>query len=278
MILSVQTLFLPRESIFYMEEWLVYHTLLGFDKFRLYDNTGSKGDMSSAFLKFDSRTKYGLPMVSREFSDEKIRSVVDEICNKFNVEIVDWPSQYYTNETQMSAVIDHLKSDNSDYTAFIDMDEYICVGFGLGIHDFIKNELINKGYCGVRMRQQKMPHILKAKMFGDKRVWTLNDTFEMNTKNWAPKSIVPTRSVALGTNIHEIKCMGEILDQPDKSLIRINHYNTNEYQMHWLRSNHKNFDNETPLDKLKLGQSFDFHMDAFKEKMSNWTYVNLEER
>jgi hypothetical protein len=275
--LCVQTLFLPRESIFYMEEWLLYHTLLGFDKFKLYDNTGSEGDISSPYrIKYGkSRTKYGLPLVSEEHTDEEIREAARKICLKFEAELVPWPSKNYTNEVQMSAVMDHSARDDSDYTAFIDMDEYICVA-GCDIKDFIRKEVEGKGHCGVRMSQQKMPHILKAKLSG-LRVWELRDTFRMETRGWAPKNILPTSGVVSGTNIHDISCHGDLLDQPDRRLIKINHYNTNEYQMWWLAKNHMIYDHNTPLEQIYLGQSQDESLAPFSEKMKNWDYLNLEE-
>lgn len=276
--LCVQTLFLPRESIFYMEEWLLYHTLIGFNKFRLYDNTGSSGDVSSAYrTKYKGEmTKYGLPMVSRESTDQELQKACRRICEKFNVELIPWPSELYTNQTQMDAVIDHCRNDDSDYTAFIDMDEYVVIGRELGIEQFIKNEVIAKGLRGVRMSQQKMPHILKAKIDG-RRVWELTDTFQMETKDWAPKNILPTKDIEFGSNIHELSCRGGLLNQPDRNMIKFNHYNTNEYQMHWLRSNHARFDKHTPFEKIYLGQSQDESLIPFVEKMRKWDYLILEE-
>lgn len=277
--ISVQTLFLPRESIFYMEEWLLYHTLLGFDKFRLYDNTGSSGDISSPFrLKYGSTlTKYGLPLVSDETGDEEIGVAIRNICEKFNVDLVVWPSANYTNEVQMSAIKDHCRNDDSDYTAFIDMDEYVVIGGGMTVEEFMKKKVIDKGFCGVRMSQQKMPHILKAKMLGPKYVWELADTFRMNTRDWAPKNILPTKDVIAKSNVHELSCGGMLLNQPDKESIKINHYNTNEYQMWWLKRNYKKYDKETPFERMFLGESEDYSLNRFKEKMSQWDYLNLEE-
>ncbi len=276
--LSVQTLFLPRESLFYMEEWLLYHTLLGFDKFRLYDNTGSAGDAYSVFrTKYDSSlSKYGLPLISRDSKDSQIQEAARKICERFDAEIIPWPSELYTNEVQIRAVMDHCGKDDSDYTAFIDMDEYICVPSG-GIKRFIKDEVEAKGYCGVRMSQQKMPHILKEKATTKRRVWELTETFEMETKNWAPKNILPTASVRPHRTIHDIYCLGKMMDQPSRNLIKINHYNVNEYQMHWLKQNHMKFDKKTPFEKLFLGQSRDLSLERFKEEMEKWDYFNLEE-
>lgn len=154
-----------------MEEWLLYHTLVGFDHFTLYDNTGSAGAISSPFrIPYKGKlTKYGLPMVSEETSDEELQDAVRAICGKFDTEIIPWPSRYYTDESQMEAVKDHCHRGGSDYTAFVDMDEYVCVGRGMGIKEFMDKEVVGGGHCGVRMRQRKMPHILKAKVRGNSR-------------------------------------------------------------------------------------------------------------
>jgi hypothetical protein len=276
--LSIQTLFLPRESLPYMEEWLVYHTLLGFDEFRLYDNTGSSGHLYSPFRrKYGSRlTKYGISKISEDFSDDMLGDKVRTVCGKFNVELVPWPSAHLSQPIALEAIRDHCSSDDSDYTAFIDMDEYVCVGGGSKIKEFMKEEVEDKGFCGVRMSQQKMLHILREKLTSGRRVWEITETFQMETRGWAPKNILPTKGVSFGRDIHNLSC-GGLLDQPDRDLIKINHYNTNEYQMHWLKQNHMHFDKQTPFERLFLGESHDHSLERFKEEMSAWEYIRLEE-
>lgn len=277
--LAVHTLFLPRESLPYMEEWLLYHTLLGFDEFKLYDNTGSSGDVSSPFRqKYGNKvTKYGLPTISEETSDERINEVVQMMCSKFNAEIIPWPTEHFSQEVLLETVKDHCHREDSDYTAFIDMDEYVCVGSHLNIKDFMREEVHNLGFCGVRMSQQKMPHILEEKATSGRRVWELTDTFQMETRGWAPKNILTTKSVFFGANIHDLNCSGKILDEPERSLIKINHYNTSEYQIYWLRQNHGKYDKKTPLESLYLGQSQDYSLHRFKKEMNEWHYVRWED-
>ena len=45
--LGMHTVFLARENIAYLKEWIVYHALLGVQHFYLYDNTGSIGAMAA---------------------------------------------------------------------------------------------------------------------------------------------------------------------------------------------------------------------------------------
>jgi hypothetical protein len=40
--LGIQTVFILKENIPFLEEWIIYHKKIGVDKFYLYDNTGSE--------------------------------------------------------------------------------------------------------------------------------------------------------------------------------------------------------------------------------------------
>jgi len=40
--IAIQTVFILKENLPFLEEWIVYHKKIGVDKFYLYDNTGSK--------------------------------------------------------------------------------------------------------------------------------------------------------------------------------------------------------------------------------------------
>lgn len=41
--LSIQTVFNLRENILFIEEWISYHMLIGFDHFYLYNNSKATG-------------------------------------------------------------------------------------------------------------------------------------------------------------------------------------------------------------------------------------------
>ena len=40
--IAIHTVFILKENILFLEEWINYHILLGFNKFYLYDNSGSQ--------------------------------------------------------------------------------------------------------------------------------------------------------------------------------------------------------------------------------------------
>ena len=122
-----------------------------------------------------------------------------------------------------------------------------------------------------------MPHILKEKTTTGRKVWEIKETFQMETRGWAPKNILPTKGVEFGKDIHNLRCRGRLLDQPDREAIKINHYNVNEYQTYWLQYNHMHYDKKTPFENLFLGQSSDHSLDGFAEEMSRWNYLKWEE-
>lgn len=276
--LAIHTLFLPRESVLYMEEWLLYHATIGIDHFYLYDNTGSNGDYTSAYrVPFrGTRTKYGLPLISKKITDQELQEAVCEICSKFSVTLIPWPSEFYTQKQQLDSVAHFCKNFDADFVACIDMDEYIYSEPYFNIKNFLQNELILKGYCGVKVSQSKFAHILKAKIKEDVRFYDLVDTFEMETRNWAPKSIVDPKKIKIGNNIHQLDCKEKMLDQPNRNLIRINHYNCNEYQFHWLSKNYHQFDCKVKKEDLYLGQSKDSSMVRYKEKLEKWNFTNTD--
>lgn len=272
--LAIHTLFLPRENVLYMEEWLLYHTIIGVDHFYLYDNTGSHGDSTSAYrVPFrETRTKYGLPLISQKVTDQEIQNTVREICSKFSVTLIPWPSVLYTQKEQLDSISHCCKNLETDFLACIDMDEYIYSEPHPLIKDFLQNELISKGYSGVKISQSKFAHILKAKINKDVRFYDLIDTFEMETKHWAPKSIIDPKKIKIGNNIHQIDCEGKMLDQPNRNLIRINHYNCNEYQFYWLNKNYHHYDKNIKKENLHLGQSKDLSMSRYKEQLEKWNF------
>jgi hypothetical protein len=108
-----------RNEAPYLLEWIAYHSKLGFDHFVLYDN---KSDDSGAALVRNSG--YG----------EKIT-------------IIDWPNE----PGQLAAYqhyIDHFR-DRFEWTAFIDIDEFIHVLDGLSLRTTLRDY---EGFSGVLLQ------------------------------------------------------------------------------------------------------------------------------
>ena len=74
MVLAIHTVYLPREHILFLEEWIVYHIWQGVDRFYLYNNTGSIGDVRSNYRNVNQTGKckrgYDIGYVTRGIDDK----------------------------------------------------------------------------------------------------------------------------------------------------------------------------------------------------------------
>jgi hypothetical protein len=267
---AINTMFLPRENILFLEEWLLYHTFIGFDHFFLYDNTNTPGWQ----IFGEERNKYNVPMISKKISDDLIEKYLIKICNKFKVTIINWPSKTISHTESMQDFVDRF-GKYYDYTSFLDMDEFIVFNKYQNIKSFISEELEKNNLFGVKMMQDKFEHILQIKRNSNKKVYEISDSFELDTKNWAVKWILDTKSIEKLYNMHSFSYSKKILDQPDKNVIKFNHYNYNEIQEPWI------IDNVTPkgFDKNKLKLGLIKRQDLLKYKIlfDNWNFTDLSE-
>ena len=138
--IAIHTVFILKENILFLEEWIYYHILLGFNKFYLYDN--SKINKLSGF---DSNASYSNTMIGGKINkyginydktvnmtEKQMSDYVDKLCNKYKcIKIIDWSPTDNDGNILYNQVEAHnncllkLKKDNIDWCANIDMDEYI---------------------------------------------------------------------------------------------------------------------------------------------------------
>ena len=74
--IAIQTVFILKENLPFLEEWIVYHKKIGVDKFYLYDNTGSfyyknKLKLNKRLMNYDKMIKLNEDEVEIEISKLK---------------------------------------------------------------------------------------------------------------------------------------------------------------------------------------------------------------
>lgn len=138
---AIHTVFILKENILFLEEWICYHILIGFDKFYLYDNSKCQvpGDFDLANckeLKLGKINKYGIKYDELvKLSDLEIRQTLSDILQKYkdNIILVEWSplnnNGYitYGQELAHDHCLKKLKEDKIDWCANIDMDEFIVI-------------------------------------------------------------------------------------------------------------------------------------------------------
>ena len=89
-LLAIHTVFLARENIAYLKEWILYHALLGVQHFYLYDNTGSIGRDGSN----STTNKYGIDFfeLTKNLTDADVADQVDKIIadRSVDVTLIKW--------------------------------------------------------------------------------------------------------------------------------------------------------------------------------------------
>lgn len=220
------------------------------------------------------KNKYNISMISKKIPDDLIEKYLIKICNKFKVTIVNWPSKTISHAESMQDFVNRF-GKYYDYTSFLDMDEFIILNKYQNIKSFIHEELEKHNMFGVKMMQDKFEHILQIKQKSNKKIYEIVDSFELDTKDWAVKWILDTKAIRKLYTMHSFDYNKKFLDQPDKNIIKFNHYNHNKVQEEWIINNivPKGFDK----NKLKLGLIKREELLKYKVLFDNWNFTDLSE-
>lgn len=271
---AIQTVFILKENIPFLREWLIYHILIGFNKFYLYDNTGSKGRNGST----PNINKYNINFNELvKLSDDECKIEMNNILDDFKeyVTYIEWKPLDKNGEViyALGDSINHYVKtfgNENTYTAFIDIDEYIFLNNYNNINEYITK--YNKDKYVIYQHK-----FVDRYSYPNKDIYELNDTIEnINTSSWAPKNIVMNKYILsnLTHHIHNISTTNNIkVMNTDINEIRFNHYNINKKQIEWM----KNFFNKTSFDHGK-----DYSMLLFKNKILNHplykknNFINME--
>ena len=237
--LYIQTVYIPRENIYFIEEWLAHHKKLGVDEFYMYDNSGSYYKDFVGNFMIDGRNKQGVNIKEEtsHLSDDDIRLIEDLIFEKYNAKRIEWkPRDFNGNITynQIGAIISFQNMIEDGYCAFIDIDEFIILKKHNSIKDYIKETIGDKD--GIKILQKKYLN----RWYQPKNVKGIDVTFPIDTERWAPKIIADLSKIkpSPNSNIHTF-LPNVVLD---KENCWFNHYNHESNGHTWLMHNYLHLD------------------------------------
>ncbi|MEG3439737.1 hypothetical protein V0288_21595 [Pannus brasiliensis CCIBt3594] len=220
------TVYIPRENIFILEEWLAWHTMMGVDKFFLYDNTGSNHLFDGHSIVTDGKNLRGenIAEVTAHLSDTDLESIEAEIFSKYNVEKVRWaPIEngkiMYQQHIAFAHYVENLRENT--WTAFTDLDEFLMGEVNLDVNR-------SSHWMYGRPFRRWNPYTRVCDIVD---VVNLQTMFSGNVPKDAwihpcPKSIVQTKDFIPGTEIHYIDVKGEINEKVE---FYFNHYSYCEF-------------------------------------------------
>lgn len=249
----IQTVYIPRENIFFIEEWLDYHHNLGIDEFYLYDNSGSKFKDFVGNLEIDGRNKNGWNVreLTKNISDKDIERIENKLFKKYNVTKIKWQPKDKKGQVTygQTLAINHFTNlIKEGFCAFIDIDEFIVLNKHNNIKDYL-NDTYSIKYNGIKILQKK--HL--SRWYKKEKVFELPKVLEINTELWAPKIIANIERI----NNCSKKTIHNFLNKLkiDKEYCHFNHYNHDENGHKWLLKNYSQLDPSwlpISFDQLKI--------------------------
>lgn len=220
---GIQTVYIPRENLRFLEEWLAYHTLLGAERFYMYDNTGSRSLHLNNGIAATGRNKYGLEM-DFSLTDDEILDIEAQIFRRYPVTKVAWqPREGDQIVHGHVESVDHFaETTNLDWCAFIDIDEFLYSP--QPIADLLHGKLLT-------MLQKKFDD-----RFSYDTALEITRTFPVDTRVWGSKRFIEMQHyIPGGRNIHHLNAdkMGAS-NRLDFEQLHFHHYNHNRTGHQWL--------------------------------------------
>jgi hypothetical protein len=232
--LAIHTIFLLKENIPFLREWIIYHLNLGVDKIYLYDNTGSIGRNGSTkdTNKYDVKFNELVSLNDEELNKE-MQSIINDYPDK--IVYVKWqPKDEKGNIVYglIEGTYDYLDKygKENDFTAFIDTDEFL---FSKNNHD-LKDFIVKNKQDKYVMFQKKF---IDRFCYKNKKVIEIDDALDVDTSMWGWKNIIRNNKIIKnGKNPHliDVSTKDTIFCKMDD--LRFNHFNINKKQVEYMKS------------------------------------------
>ena len=237
--LAIHSVFILPENFIFLEEWIVYHLELGFSQFYFYDNYGSIGMYGSSLNK----AKIGIEF-NKIFNINNIYQKFETLKKKYpQITYIKWQPKNENNQIiyDPDKAIAHYRdnySKNSDWSAFIDPDEFIILDNtnSNNLQDYILNKESNN-ITKILMKQKKFQDRFCNI---DKYIFDIDNTIiNINVEGWAYKCLY--KNTEMDPNIDGF-FMHDIAMKPkgnthlcELNELRFNHYNVSTTQINWMK-------------------------------------------
>lgn len=232
MYIAIHNVFILKENILFLEEWVNYHILLGFNKFYLYDNSKvtKSGGCHVNYNHFNPGkvNKYNINYDKIvNMNDKQMNDYVKKLCDKYKcIEIIEWSPKdkegniLHNQSEAHNDCLKKLKKDNIDWCANIDMDEYIVIKNFDNINKYISQLPVNIKNINLGQIRFGCRFINLDKLVTDITNAEINDL----DRNHSNKNIYNVKNtISLG--IHNVNIKKEVNEyKPPITEIWFNHY------------------------------------------------------
>ena len=253
-IYAIHTVFILRENILFLEQWIDYHIQLGFNKFYLYDNSKvekSGGCHVKKYFKPGSVNKYKVNYGEiLNLNDTELQKKLQLIKDKYpNVEVSEWSPKdhegniHFKQNDAFAHCLKKIKKENVKWCANIDMDEFIVINKGQTISNFIKN--LDPKVSAVKLGQIRFNS--RFEDIGKLVIDIQENESKILSKHHSPKHLYRVKDTQT-IKVHFWRGLGKEINL-DQSKICFNHYKIKNLE------NPRKTDNIHPKIREKIYQN-----------------------
>jgi hypothetical protein len=224
---AIQSVFIAKENILFLEEWLDYHIEIGISNFFLYDN--SKVEKLAGF---GSKRKHQIPQKVNKWginydklvnlTQSQINNILQKIKEKYKdkVTLIEWSPKdkdgkiIFAQAKAFNDCLQRLKKTDIDWCASIDMDEYIVPSKPL--NNYLQDPSILCIKISQFLYESRFNNLNKLVTEIDKAA------VEILPRNHSIKYIYNVKNTD-SLDIHSVEGKGECI-HPSRKEIHFNHY------------------------------------------------------
>lgn len=208
--LAIMSVFILRENILFLEEWLEHHISMGVDYFVLYDNsqTQKKNSWNQNVIpgKVNKHNVNYDELISHEDANQLLKKILNK--HKGKIEILSWAKK------DKNGIIRHFQLEafkhfcdtyykKFDYGLFIDMDEFMISRSSKNLNDIVKEMNANKIsslYFNSKLFSSRFNHVGTP-------IKNINLCLKEDRINQGQKTLLKLNAVAKIDNLHNLKSL-----------------------------------------------------------------------
>ena len=209
--LAIMSVFILKENILFLEQWIQHHMSMGVDYFVLYDNSQTqKKDVGDPNVIPGKVNKHNFNY-DELISDEDANQLLKKILNKHKgkIEILAWSKRdkngvirYFQLEAFKHFCDTYYKK--FDYGLFIDMDDFMISRSSKNLKDIVKEMNVNKIsslYFNSKLFSSRFNHVGTP-------IKNINLCLKEDRINQGQKTLLKLNAAAKIDNVHNLKSLG----------------------------------------------------------------------
>ena len=209
--LAIMSVFILKENILFLEEWIQHHMSMGVDYFVLYDNSQTqKKDAKDPNVIPGKVNKHNFnydELISAEDANQLLKRILNKY--KDHIEIITWAKRDETGIIRYFQLEAFKHFCNTyyrkfDFGLFIDMDEFMISRSSKNLKDIVKEMNTNKitsMYFNSKLFSSRFNHLGTP-------IKSINFCLKEDRLNQGQKTLLKLSANTKIDNVHNLKSLG----------------------------------------------------------------------